>query len=91
MEINEKILDLIFHSIISEGGDGDALWFSKHTSLDDLLINIEEYNQKNNTGWKIERKENCLSWGENQEFATITNDENFFNSQSNHIVLRINY
>lgn len=91
IENNKKVLDLIHTSIKSEGGDGDAIWLSKHTSLDDLTILIEEYNQKNNTGWEIARKENYLSWGYREECAIITDDENFFNSQPNWIVLRINY
>lgn len=91
IENNKKVLDLIFTSIRSEGGDGDAIWLSKHTSLDDLTILIEEYNQKNNTGWEIARKDKYLSWGYNQEWAIITDDEIFFNSQPSWIVLRINY
>lgn len=37
MDINKKILDLMYHSVISEGGDGDAVWLSKHTKLADLI------------------------------------------------------
>ena len=66
-ENNKKVLDLIHSSIISEGGDGDAIWLSKHTSLNEIKKLIDEYNTNNNTGWEIEEKENHLIWGIDQE------------------------
>lgn len=89
--INDKILDSIYYSIISEGGDGDAIWLSKHTSLNDIKILLDKYNTSNNIDWNIEEKDNCLLWGIGEECAIITCDENFFNSQPNYITLRINY
>jgi hypothetical protein len=89
--LNKKVLDLIHSSIISEGGDGDAIWLSKNTPLSELKMLIDEYNTSNNTGWKVEVNENYINWGIDQEWATITCDENFFNSQPNWIILRINY
>lgn len=90
-ENNKKVLDLIHTSIVSEGGDGDALWLSKHTPLDDLIPLIEEYNNEHNTGWKIEKSTNHILWGIDQEWAIITNDEEYFNNQPDYIVLKINY
>ena len=55
------------------------------------LFKIDEYNTSNNTGWKVEENENYIIWGIDQEWATITCDENFFNSQPSYIILRINY
>ena len=91
IENNNKVLDLIFTSIISEGGDGDALWLSKYTELKDITILIENYNKEHNTGWEIQIEENRILWGINQEWAIITDDENLFNSQPSWITLRINY
>jgi hypothetical protein len=90
-ENNKKILDLIFSSIISEGGDGDALWLSKFTPIEELLKLIEEYNIENNTNWEVKREKNYLLWGINQEWAIITDDNEFFNSQPDWIILKINY
>jgi hypothetical protein len=89
--INEKILDLIYSSIMSEGGDGDAIWLSKHTPLNEIKNLIDEYNTNNNTGWGITVYANYLTWGVDQECAIITFDENIFNSESSHISLSINY
>ena len=69
--LNKKVLDLIYSSIISEGGDGDAIWLSKHTSLSDLKVLIDEYNTSNNTGWKVEENENSINWGIDQEWAKL--------------------
>lgn len=88
---NKKVLDLIHSSITSESGDGDALWLSKHTSLDEIIILINEYNIKNNIDWTVKREKNYINWGTDQEWATITCDESFFNSQPDWIILRINY
>ncbi len=88
---NKKVLDLIHSSIISESGDGDALWLSKHTSLDEIIILINEYNIKNNIDWTVKKEKNYINWGTDQEWATITCDESFFNSQPDWIILRINY
>jgi hypothetical protein len=89
--INKKVLELIYSSVISESGDGDAIWLSKHTPLSEIKKLIVEYNEDNNTGWQITEEENHLSWGVDQEWALITSDENFFNSQPSWIILRINY
>jgi len=89
--INKKVLDLIYSSIHFECGDGDAIWLSKHTQLSELKMLIDEYNTSNNTGWKVDVNENYINWGIDQEWATITCDENFFNSQPSWIILRINY
>ena len=91
VENNKKVLDLIYTSIMSEGGDGDAIWLSKHTSLNDLRILMEEYDLNNNTGWEIEEYDNHLDWGIGESWATITCDENVFNNCASYIILKINY
>lgn len=90
-ENNKIVLNLIHSSITSESGDGDAIWLSKYTPLDEIMILINEYNIKNNINWIVKKEKNYIHWGIDQEWATITCDENFFNSQPNWIVLRINY
>lgn len=89
--IIEKLLDLIFTSIISEGGDGDAIWLLKQIDIDILIPIIDEFNQKNNTNWIIETKDGYLFWGYGMEGAIITNNENLFNSFPNYITLKIIY
>jgi len=90
-ELNKKILDLMYTSIMSEGGDGDALWLSKHTSTDDLIELIKEYSLENKIDWEILKQEKCLLWMSGQEGAIITNDKDFFDAEPKWITLRINY
>lgn len=89
--MNLKVLDLIYQSIISEGGDGDALWLSKHTSLEDLSEIIKEYNVNNKTRWDLIINDDHILWGLDQEWDIITNDVDLFNSQPKWIILKIDY
>lgn len=93
--INEPIitgiLDLMYTTIIAEGGDGDSLWLSKYLTLIDLVSIIESYNDNNKIDWEILLKENYLLWGSNQEWAIITDDEDFYNSQQPGSLLKIVY
>lgn len=89
MDINKKILDLMYHSVIEEGGDGDAVWLSKHTKLADLIPLIVQYNIENRTNWTIENKENYLLWGFEHEYAIITNDSEFYKDQPRYRTLKI--
>lgn len=85
-------MDLIYNSIISEGGDGDALWLSKYTLLPELETLMEEYNKEHNTGWEIiKEKDGSLTWGTGEEWAFITDSKDFFDSQPDWIVLKIDY
>ena len=90
-ELNMKVLDLMWTSIKSEGGDGDAIWLSKHTSLTDLVPLIEAFNLKFNTGWEITQESNHLVWGIDQEWVFITDDSYFFQEQPDWIILKIDY
>ena len=90
-ETNKRILDLIYNSIISEGGDGDALWLSKHTPLPELKLLVEEYNQEHSTGWNVKEEDNVLLWEHGEEWAVITDKKEVFDSQPRWIVLKIDY
>lgn len=91
VETYKKIIDLIYSSIISEGGDGDAIWLSKHKSLSEIEELIKNFNLINNINWTLEVREIYIMWGSDQEWCVITCDEDFFNSQPNWITLRIKY
>jgi hypothetical protein len=88
---NRKVLDLIFTSIISEGGDGDAAWLCRFTALGDLMRQIKDYDAENNTGWELQVHDGFLLWGKDQEWATITDSEEIFNGQPSWVVLKIRY
>ena len=81
----------MYTSIMSEGGDGDALWLSKHTPLNEISELIKEYSAENNIDWEIKMQDKCLLWINGQEGAIITNDKDFFDAEPNWITLKINY
>ena len=87
--MNNKIIDLLYSSVVAEGGDGDALWLSKYTPLVDIIPMLDKYNEEHNTGWKIEVGENYINWGDNQEWVLITNSKEIYNEQPDWITLRI--
>ena len=83
----EKVVDLIYNSIVSEGGDGDAYWLCKHISLDEVEVLLKAHNNR----WEVKRESNFIQWGIDQEWAAITDDREFFEDCPNWIVLKIDY
>ncbi len=70
-----RILDTMYHECISSGGDGDAFWYSKYYSIEDILPLVQEYNSKLKFPFEINTEEKTISWGTDQEWITITTDE----------------
>ena len=87
--IPEKIIDLLYSSVVSEGGDGDALWLSKHTPLKDIIPMLEKYNIDHNTGWKISIGWEHINWGDNQEWVIITDSRDIYDEQQDWIILKM--
>lgn len=73
-----KIIDLLYHEVMSAGGDGDAIWYSKYYKVKDLLPLVKEYNSKLKWPWGIVEKETSIFWGLEQEWVIITNNESMF-------------
>jgi hypothetical protein len=89
--VNEKIIDLLCTSVMSEGGDGDAIWLCKHTPLEDIVPLLEKYNEEHKTGWTIEVRDSSILWGSDQEWVEITDLVGSFNDRPHYITLKINY
>ncbi len=87
--IPENIIDLLYSSVVSEGGDGDAIWLTKHTPLSEIPTALHKYSEKHNTGWVVLIKENHILWGDNQEWVIITDSKAFYDEQPAWIILRI--
>ena len=69
-----KVIDLLYNSVISEGGDGDAIWYSRFYDINDIYKLIKEYNDKLKFPWELSTKNEEIFWGENQEWIVITNN-----------------
>ena len=76
-EILNKLIDFLYHQVMSSGGDGDATWVSKYYNVEkQILPFLEKYNSQLKYPWKIEfnKDKNEILWGDNQEWVYITND-----------------
>ncbi len=82
-----SLIDFLYHECLSSGGDGDAFWYSRFYSVDDIKPLIEEYNSKIRFPWKIyfDKEKQRIDWGKDQEWVIITNDEEMYKSVPNWI------
>ena len=67
------LINWIIDEVISAGGDGDALWYSKYYSIDDIYLLLKEIGFKHE--WKIEKHEDYISLSLWQEGIIITNNQ----------------
>lgn len=76
-----KLIDWIYNEIRSAGGDGDCLWYSRFYNVQDILVLVEEYNNKLKFKWEInfDKNKGEIGWGIGQQWATITNNEETYN------------
>ena len=82
----KNLLRWLVAEVKSASGDGDAIWYSKHQTIDELLPFVAEINKELNLNWTIkinETPDGCayLSWHDNQECLIITNSEKMWNER----------
>ena len=75
-----KLIDWLYQEVISAGGDGDALWYSKYFDVKDILKLVEEYNETLRYKWKVSFDEDrkLISWEDGQEGILITNNREIY-------------
>ena len=89
-ELTENMFNTLSTAVLSEGGDGDALWYTRYFDLEDICKSLQEYTGPK--GWIIEVLEDAtITWGEGQEWVVITDDEERFNSSPDWIQMKIKY
>ncbi len=81
LENTEEHIKFLFNAVISEGGDGSAIWLVKHNNINDIYSFICDYNVRNNINWEVSIDEDGIVWSDNQESITITTDEEWYNKQ----------
>ncbi len=87
-----KLIDLLYNEVISAGGDGDALWYTRFFDLNEIKTIVKEYNDTNNIKWQInEDRPGTFTWGKGEEAAIFTDDINEFNSSPDWIQMKIIY
>lgn len=54
------------------GGDGDGLWYTREP-VKNLYPLVKQLNESKQFPWTLELKDDEISWGDSQEWITITN------------------
>lgn len=76
----EKLLRFMVDEVCSAGGDGDAFWYSECYDIKDIYHFINEELapklkiESKYFNWELKLTEDSISWGEYQEWLTITNN-----------------
>ena len=70
-----KLIDFLYKDVLSAGGDGDALWYSRYYKVSDIYPLVEKYNKALKFPWKLELTDMDILWHDNQESLHITNNE----------------
>ncbi len=77
------LIDWLVQEVGSAGGDGDAIWYSKHFWIKDILSLVHEYNDKQKYKWEIsfEEERGLIFYGQHQEGLIITNNKEDFDNR----------
>lgn len=89
--IYKSLLSLIYDSVVSEGGDGDAFWFCKHLNLDEVEELIKGLEDPKFKHWDYTREKDRISWGVDQEWVTITDSKRLNAECPSYTTLKIYY
>ena len=88
-ELTENMLSILSTAVLSEGGDGDALWYTRYFDLEDINESLQEY--KGPRGWRIEVLVDAISWGTGEEWVVITDNKERYDSAPDWIQMKIKY
>ena len=77
------LIDWLVNEVRSADGDGDAIWYSKHYWVNDILTLVQEYNDKQKYKWEIsfDEEKGRISYGQYQEGLLITNNKEDFDNR----------
>lgn len=88
----KHLIDFLYKEVVSSGGDGDALWYSKFFSLEDIMECCKEYTEENKLNWVFEETiDSHFNWGIDQEWITITTSKELYDSQPDWHQIKIIY
>ena len=76
----KEMVKWLIDEVLASGGDGDGIWYSKYFNVDEIETLIKENNLLPDF-WKMEKKEDGLRIGDNQEWLFITNNKNSFDNR----------
>lgn len=77
----EHILSLIkwiHQEVLSAGGDGDFLWYSRFYKIEELFPLVEEFNNSLKWKWTLRTNGKTIWLEDNQMGWATTNDESLY-------------
>lgn len=87
----KNFLNFLLDEVVSSGGDGDALWYSRFYDIKDIYPIVEEVNKELNYSWKIKLEDDHINWGHHQEGIIITNNEEIYKNSPSWQQILIKY
>lgn len=84
----KRLINWLITEVISAGGDGDALWYSRFYHVDEILPVLQECELYD---FVIYKKENSITIGKDQEWFMITNNEEDWNNTPSWQQIKIQY
>lgn len=78
-----SLIDWLVNEVVFAGGDGDAIWYSKHYHVKDILPILEEYNKGTKGFWEIsfDEENGQINYGQCEEGILITNNKADFDNR----------
>jgi hypothetical protein len=70
----KELIRWLFAEVVSAGGDGDALWYSKYYDIKDILPLVVKINDEFKFKWQIDEHDDYIGIHREQEGITITNN-----------------
>ncbi len=86
-----KILEALYSAVVAEGGDGDAIWYCKHKTIDELIDKVKAFNYSKELEWEIScaNHPDLINFGSGQEWISITTNKEVFDN--NPSMFRLEY
>jgi hypothetical protein len=82
----ENLLRWLIDEVMSAGGDGDAIWYSKYSPVEFILPHVEKINKELKLNWRIDTRmakdgANYIAWHCGQEALIITNSKEMWDNR----------
>lgn len=76
------ILQLIHNEVLSSCGDGDAIWYTTYSTLEEILLVLVKFNESQDNYWTIDSSRPSVIYASNyQEDFIITDSEKIWNER----------
>jgi hypothetical protein len=77
-KIIRSIVEALYHGCMGANGDGDAHWYTRYFTLDEILPIVEEYNSQLPFPMKVKVMPDIIDWGQGEEWISISPSEEVY-------------